>query len=216
MSVTTWPNEIIWTIIVAAGSGARFGSPKQFTMLGDRRVVDWSIATASAVSAGVVVVLPPGEALTDGQVAGGETRSESVRCGLQAVPLEATIICVHDAARPFATEHLFRETIAQVHMGADGAVPAIGVTDTIKQVDAQNVVVNTPDRSSLVAVQTPQVFRASILRQAHAGCPEGTDDATLVELLGKRVVVVAGEALNRKLTAPEDLEWARAAARTEV
>lgn len=210
------PNEIIWTIIVAAGSGARFGSPKQFAMLGDRRVVDWSIAAASAVSAGVVVVLPPGAALGDGQVAGGETRSESVRCGLQAVPPEATIICVHDGARPFATEHLYRETIAQVHKGADGAVPAIGVTDTIKQVDAQNVVVNTPDRSSLVAVQTPQVFRASILRQAHAACPEGTDDATLVELLGKRVVVVAGEALNRKLTAPEDLEWARATARTEV
>ncbi len=210
------PNEIIWTIIVAAGSGARFGSPKQFAMLGDRRVVDWSIATASVVSAGVVVVLPPGAALSDGQVLGGETRSESVRCGLQAVPPEATIICVHDGARPFATEHLFREAIAQVHMGADGAVPAMSVTDTIKQVDAQNVVVNTPDRSSLVAVQTPQVFRASILRQAHAACPDGTDDATLVELLGKRVVVVAGEALNRKLTAPEDLEWARATARTEV
>jgi 2-C-methyl-D-erythritol 4-phosphate cytidylyltransferase len=103
-----------------------------------------------------------------------------------------------------------------VHNGADGAVPAIGVTDTIKQVDAQNVVVNTPDRSSLVAVQTPQVFRAAILREAHASSPEGTDDATLVELLGKRVVVVAGEALNRKLTASEDLEWARATARTEV
>jgi 2-C-methyl-D-erythritol 4-phosphate cytidylyltransferase len=216
MNVSTMPNEIVWTIIVAAGSGSRFGSPKQFAVLGDRRVVDWSVATASAVSAGVIVVLPPDATLSDGQVAGGETRSESVRCGLQAVPLEATIICVHDAARPFATEHLFRETIAQVHKGADGAVPAIGVTDTIKQVDAQNVVVNTPDRSSLVAVQTPQVFRASILRQAHAGCPEGTDDATLVELLGKRVVVVAGEALNRKLTASEDLEWARATARTEV
>ena len=95
-------------------------------------------------------------------------------------------------------------------------MPAIGVTDTIKQVDAQNVVVNTPDRSSLVAVQTPQVFRAGVLREAHASCPEGTDDATLVELLGKRVVVVAGEVLNRKLTAPEDLEWARATARAEV
>ena len=164
MSVTTMPNEIVWTIVVAAGSGARFGSPKQFAMLGDRRVLDWSVATASAVSTGVIVVLPPDATLGEGQVAGGETRSESVRCGLKAVPPEATIICVHDAARPFATEHLFRETISQVHNGADGAVPAIGVTDTIKQVDAQNVVVNTPDRSSLVAVQTPQVFRAAVLR----------------------------------------------------
>ena len=83
------PNEIVWTIVVAAGSGARFGSPKQFAMLGDRRVLDWSVATASAVSAGVIVVLPPDATLGEGQVAGGETRSESVRCGLNA---PATVI----------------------------------------------------------------------------------------------------------------------------
>ena len=151
-----------------------------------------------------------------GGVIGGATRSESVRRGLAAVPPEATVICVHDAARPFATEHLYMEVIAQVHLGADGAVPALAVTDTIKQVDASNVVVHTPDRSSLVAVQTPQAFRASALRTAHASSPEGTDDATLLEVLGRKVVVVAGEMLNRKLTAPEDLEWARATARTEV
>lgn len=216
MGVTTMPNEIIWTIVVAAGSGARFGSQKQFAMLGDRRVLDWSLEAAREVSAGVVVVLPAAYAATEGGVAGGETRSESVRCGLAAVPKDATIICVHDAARPFATEHLFREVIAQVHKGADGAVPALAVTDTIKQVDAQNIVVNTPDRSSLVAVQTPQAFRAEVLRAAHASSGEGSDDATLVEMLGKRVVVVAGELLNRKLTAVNDLEWARATVRTEV
>jgi 2-C-methyl-D-erythritol 4-phosphate cytidylyltransferase len=216
MNVTTVPNENVWTIVVAAGSGARFGGPKQFSMLGDRRVLDWSVETAGSSSTGVVVVLPAADAEREGGVAGGETRSESVRCGLAAVPAEATIICVHDAARPFASAHLYREVIMQVHAGAEGAIPALPVTDTIKQVNSQNIVIATPDRSSLVAVQTPQAFRASVLRAAHASSPEGTDDATLVEAMGKQVVVVAGEVMNRKLTAPEDLEWARAMARTEA
>ena len=106
--------------------------------------------------------------------------------------------------------------IGAVVDGADAAVPGIPVTDTIKQVNAQNIVVATPDRSTLVAVQTPQAFRASVLRDAHASSPEGTDDATLVESMGMKVVVVAGESMNRKLTAPEDLEWARAMARAEA
>jgi 2-C-methyl-D-erythritol 4-phosphate cytidylyltransferase len=216
MNVTTVPNENVWTIVVAAGSGARFGGPKQFSMLGDRRVLDWSVETAGSSSTGVVVVLPAADAEREGGVAGGETRSESVRCGLAAVPADATIICVHDAARPFASAHLYREVIMQVHAGAEGAIPALPVTDTIKQVNSQNIVIATPDRSSLVAVQTPQAFRASVLRLAHASSPEGTDDATLVEAMGKQVVVVAGEVMNRKLTAPEDLEWARAMARTEA
>ncbi|MEY4819881.1 MAG: 2-C-methyl-D-erythritol 4-phosphate cytidylyltransferase [Actinomycetota bacterium] len=216
MNVTTVPNENVWTIVVAAGSGARFGGPKQFSMLGDRRVLDWSVETAGSSSTGVVVVLPAADAEREGGVAGGETRSESVRCGLAAVPADATIICVHDAARPFASAHLYREVIMQVHAGAEGAIPALPVTDTIKQVNSQNIVIATPDRSSLVAVQTPQAFRASVLRAAHASSPEGTDDATLVEAMGKQVVVVAGEVMNRKLTAPEDLEWARAMARTEA
>jgi 2-C-methyl-D-erythritol 4-phosphate cytidylyltransferase len=216
MNVTTVPNENVWTIVVAAGSGARFGGPKQFSMLGDRRVLDWSVETAGSSSTGVVVVLPAADAEREGGVAGGETRSESVRCGLAAVPADATIICVHDGARPFASAHLYREVIMQVHAGAEGAIPALPVTDTIKQVNSQNIVVATPDRSSLVAVQTPQAFRASVLRAAHASSPEGTDDATLVEAMGKQVVVVAGEVMNRKLTAPEDLEWARAMARTEA
>ena len=216
MAMATTANEIVWTVVVAAGSGARFGGPKQFAMVGDQRVLDWSVAAAQSVSAGVVVVLPEADAAREGGVVGGATRSESVRRGLAAVPLEATIICVHDAARPFASEHLFREVVAAVRSGADGAVPALAVTDTIKQVDAHNVVISTPNRDSLVAVQTPQAFRASVLRLAHLVEPEGTDDALLVEAIGKRVVVVPGEALNRKLTTSEDLEWARAAARSEV
>ncbi len=216
MNMTTTAHEIVWTVVVAAGSGTRFGGAKQFEMVGDRRVLDWSTATAKSVSNGVIVVVPESNVEGEGGIAGGSTRSSSVRCGLVAVPDEATIICVHDAARPFASEHLFREVVAAVRNGADGAVPALAVFDTIKEIDAHNVVITTPDRTRLVAVQTPQAFRASVLREAHAFSPEGTDDAALVEALGKRVVVIPGESLNRKLTTREDLEWARAAARGEV
>ena len=168
------PGEIIWTIVVAAGAGTRFGGPKQFESLGDRRVIDWSIAVARESSDGVIVVLPPQDAEREGGVAGGATRSESVRHGLAAVPKNATIVCVHDAARPFANEDDFRRVIAAVADGADGAVPAIPVADTIKVVDDTGQVMRTPPRGSLRAVQTPQAFRAEVLRRAHAEQGEGT------------------------------------------
>ena len=210
------PNEVVWTIIVAAGSGNRFGGQKQFMVLGDKRVIDWSRDIAHAVGDGAVLVVPAEVATSEGGVAGGATRSESVRRGLAAVPSEATIICVHDAARPFASEHLYKEVISAVVGGADGAIPGLPVIDTIKRVDQNGVVLDTPDRSSLVAVQTPQAFRASVLRRAHESGNEGTDDASLVERVGGKVVVVNGEAINRKLTTSEDLEWARATAATEI
>ena len=208
--------EKIWTIVVAAGSGTRFGSPKQFALINDRRIVDWAVETARIASDGVVVVLPADQAQREGGVAGGATRSASVRCGLAAVPKDATIICVHDAARPFASEYLFDEVIDSVCTGADGAVPGLPVVDTIKFIDAAKVVKSTPDRNQLVAVQTPQAFRANVLRQAHSNNPEGTDDSTLVETQGGKVVVVMGDPLNRKITTPEDLNWARAISRGEV
>ncbi len=208
--------EKIWTIVVAAGSGTLFGSPKQFALLNERRIVDWAVETARIASDGVVVVLPADQAQREGGVAGGATRSASVRCGLAAVPKDATIICVHDAARPFASEYLFDEVIDSVCTGADGAVPGLPVVDTIKFIDAAKVVKSTPDRNQLVAVQTPQAFRANVLRQAHSNNPEGTDDSTLVETQGGKVVVVMGDPLNRKITTPEDLNWARAISRGEV
>lgn len=208
--------EKIWTIVVAAGSGTRFGSPKQFALINERRIVDWAVETSRISSDGVVVVLPAEQAQREGGVAGGATRSASVRCGLAAVPQDATIICVHDAARPFASEYLFDEVIDAVCAGADGAVPGLPVVDTIKFIDAANVVKSTPDRNQLVAVQTPQAFRAKALRHAHQNNPEGTDDSTLVETNGGKVVVVMGDPLNRKITTPEDLNWARAISRGEV
>ncbi len=210
--------EKVWTIVVAGGSSQRFGSPKQYEALGASRVLDWSMSTARASSDGVVLVVPADDAATEHGVPGGATRSESVRNGLAAVPADATIVCVHDAARPFASSELYRAVIAAIVDGAQCAVPGIAVTDTIKVVNSAGSVVATPDRSSLRAIQTPQAFRASVLRAAHAHAHDNangrnsTDDAALVEALGAAVIVVAGEADNRKITFPADLEWARARA----
>ena len=176
-------------------------------------MIDRSRRIAAEVCDGVVTVVAPGSGLTEGCVDGGATRSESVRAGLAAVPEEAEIICVHDAARPLATTDLYRSVIAAVANGADGAIPGLGVTDTIKMVDADGTVNTTLDRSRLVAVQTPQAYRADMLRRAHAGAGEQTDDAALVEAIGGTVVVVPGEADNRKITYPDDLEFVRGVVR---
>ncbi|MEY3467172.1 MAG: 2-C-methyl-D-erythritol 4-phosphate cytidylyltransferase [Actinomycetota bacterium] len=178
--------------------------------------MDWAVESARESSDGVIVVLPAEVAAREGGIAGGGTRSESVRRGLAAVPKNATIICVHDAARPFANEDDFRRVIEAVAAGADGAVPAIPVADTIKVVDDTGQVTRTPPRGSLRAVQTPQAFRAEMLRRAHAALGEGTDDASLVEAEGGKVVVVDGEVLNRKITTRDDLEWARLQHRGEA
>jgi 2-C-methyl-D-erythritol 4-phosphate cytidylyltransferase len=207
-------DSAIWTIVVAAGSGTRFGKPKQFEFLSALTVLDHAITQALSVSEGVVVVLATdrlGLQLPAGciSVEGGATRSESVRAGLAAVPENVGIICVHDAARPLASQDLFRRVIESVRGGADGAVPGIAVTDTIKEVDTFGVVKRTVPRALLVAVQTPQAFAAAMLREAHELGEEGTDDAELVERAGGKIVVVNGEITARKITMPDDLEWAR-------
>jgi 2-C-methyl-D-erythritol 4-phosphate cytidylyltransferase len=207
-----------WTIVVAGGSGARFGGAKQFAALGDRTVLDVSVATALAHSY-VVVVVPADEVarvtahfVADTRVhvvGGGATRSGSVRNGLVAVPHDAEVVLVHDAARPLASSALYDAVIAAVGSGADAVVPGLAVTDTIKQVTHDGVVITTPDRASLVAVQTPQAFTAAALRRAHERGGDSTDDASLVEVMGGHVIVVPGETTNRKITSPEDLAWAQ-------
>jgi 2-C-methyl-D-erythritol 4-phosphate cytidylyltransferase len=197
----------VWAIVVAAGSGARFGAPKQFEALGGRRVVDHAVAVAAASTDGVVLVAPestePGSAHV--VVPGGATRSESVRRGLAAVPAEAEVIVVHDAARPLATAEMFRLAVDAVRAGADAAIPAVAVTDTLRTIDGGVV-----DRDRLVAVQTPQAFAADALRRAHSNSPEATDDAAVVEAAGGRVVLVAGDRWNLKITEPADLAVAEA------
>ena len=205
----------VWCIVVAGGSGARFGRPKQYELLGPQRIIDHSVDVAGSACDGTVVVVPAADVETESArfehvVAGGASRSESVRAGLAAVPETAAVVCVHDAARPFATPALYARVVAAIGAGADGAIPGVAVTDTIKVVDRDGVVCDTPPREALRAVQTPQAFRADVLRRAHAAGGEGTDDAALVEVAGGRVVVVEGEADNRKITHPDDLDWARA------
>jgi 2-C-methyl-D-erythritol 4-phosphate cytidylyltransferase len=199
--------------VVAAGGGTRFGAAKQFVRLGGVSVVERAVALASEATDSVVVVLP-----SDAQwraqdrvraVTGGETRSDSVRAGLAAVPDDTTIIVVHDAARPLATRALFALVIGAVQAGADGAIPVLPIVDTVKRVDG-SVDVETVPRDDLVVVQTPQAFRADVLRAAHAERALGTDDAALVEAAGGKVVAVAGDPRNVKITVAYDLEFIRA------
>ena len=140
--------EVVWTIVVAGGGGRRYGAAKQYERLGDARVLDLAVDAATRASDGVVVVVPPADAAREGAVAGGATRSESVRNGLAAVPADATVVCVHDAARPLASVELFGAVVEAVARGADAAVPALPVTDTVKVVDADGTVVATPDRAT--------------------------------------------------------------------
>jgi 2-C-methyl-D-erythritol 4-phosphate cytidylyltransferase len=202
-----------WAIVVAAGDGARFGCAKQFARLGGVSVVDRAVAVARDVCDGVVVVLPPESTWTapDGvQLAvGGATRSDSVRAGLAVVPEDADVVVVHDAARPLASRQLFELVVEAVGAGADGAVPALAVSDTVKRVRDDRVI-ETVARDGLVMVQTPQAFRAGALRAAHRVGANDTDDAALVEANGGNVVVVEGEPRNLKLTRADDLALAEA------
>ena len=197
----------VWCVVVAAGSGRRFGGPKQQSLLGAATVLERSVTTAAAACDGVVVVTatgaepPPTGA--DVVVAGGESRSASVANGLGAVPATAQVVLVHDAARPLASEGLFRRVVDAVRAGADAAVPVIPVVDTIRHVDG-----GTVDRDALRAVQTPQGFRADALRSVHASPADATDDASLVEAAGGSVVLVDGERTNLKITEPVDLDVA--------
>ena len=199
-----------WTIVVAAGSGSRFGgsTPKQFLEVAGKRVVDWSVVAAASVSSGIVVVVPQGSSANVSAhglvcevicVNGGATRSDSVRNGLVVVPASVEVVLVHDAARPVASPELFARVVAAVHSGADAVVPVVDVVDTIRDVDG-----NPIDRTQLQAVQTPQGFSATALRRAHATGAEATDDATLVRAAGGTVVGVEGERWNIKVTEPDD------------
>jgi 2-C-methyl-D-erythritol 4-phosphate cytidylyltransferase len=203
----------VWAVVVAAGGGSRFGAAKQFAALRDgTRVVDHAVATARAAVGNVVVVVPDGDPWvpTDDAlvVVGGATRSASVRAGLARVPDDAQIVVVHDAARPLASRALFDAVVAAVRAGADAAVPTLPVVDTVKQVASGRVVATVP-RDGLCIAQTPQAFRADVLRRAHATGAAGTDDAALVEAAGGTVVTVPGEPGNLKITVAADLDLAR-------
>ena len=224
----------MWAIVVAGGTGRRFGGFKQFLPLAGVPVASWSIRAACTVADGVVLVVPSDalpesdpSAVCDGGlpapgatgdaafgattvVAGGDTRAASVRAGLAAVPGDVGIIVIHDAARPLASPELFASVVAAVRSGdAHGVIPVVPVSDTLKRVE-DGVVVGTVDRDGLVAVQTPQAFVAEALRSAHRDGGEATDDAGLLEAAGLPIATVEGDPRNLKLTRPEDLVLAEA------
>ena len=201
-------------LLVAAGSGERLGAdrPKAFVVLAGRPMYEWSLDALRAANLDeVVVALPPGHEL-DGLtwVTGGATRSESVRNALRAASRDDHVV-VHDAARPLAEPELFRRCLDALD-GADAAIAAARVADTIKEAGPDGRVERTLDRSRLWAVQTPQAFRRGALEAAldveEEVLARATDDAWLVERAGGTVRVIEGPPSNFKVTTAHDLEVA--------
>lgn len=213
----------VWAILAAAGRGDRLGldRPKAFAPLNDRPLIAEPLERLDASDwiDGIVIAAPPeweepcilvAEEVAAGKVAatvtGGESRSESVRNALAEVPEDATVVLVHDAARPLVTEEVIERVITGLADGWDGAVPGLPIADAVKRVDGETVV-ETLDRESLVTVQTPQAFVASALREALAGdVSRAADCASLVESRGGRVRIVEGDPHLLKVTDPADLE----------
>jgi 2-C-methyl-D-erythritol 4-phosphate cytidylyltransferase len=218
----------VWAILAAAGRGDRLGldRPKAFAPLNGRPLVAEPLERLEASDwiEGIVVAAPPAweepcilvaEEVAAGKVAatvtGGESRSESVRAALAEVPEDATVVLVHDAARPLVTDEVIGRVITGLADGWDAAVPALPIPDAVKRVEG-DAVVETLDRDGLVTVQTPQAFVASALRDALSDptlqqtVAKSLDCASLVEARGGRVRVVEGDPRLLKVTEPADLE----------
>ena len=216
----------VWAILVAAGRGERLGldRPKAFAKLGDEPLLAEPLRRLEGCPwvDGIVLVAPPGWEepailVAEGEgcgkvracVAGGETRSDSVRAGLAEVPAEALVVLVHDAARPLLSDEVVERVLAPLSEGWDGAVPGLPVGDTLKRVGSDAGVQETVSRAGLWAVQTPQAFAAEALRRAHDPSNtllQATDCAGLVEAAGGRVKVVDGDPRLLKVTSEADLE----------
>jgi 2-C-methyl-D-erythritol 4-phosphate cytidylyltransferase len=220
------PDTQAAAIVLAAGVGRRLGAeiPKAFLPIGDRPMLAGAAAAAAAspAIAAIVVAAPAGyedaaHACVEGLpvpatvVAGGATRQASVREALRVLD-GPQIVAVHDAARPFAPPALFTEVVRAVASGADGAIPVIALTDTVKRLDGLRVV-DTVARDDLGLAQTPQAFLVKALRQAHDEATHAgydvTDDAMLLERVGS-VVAVPGDPRNFKITSMLDLARAEA------
>ena len=222
----------VGVIVVAAGSGSRLGAgvPKAFVPLAGEPILAHALrGVLSCTTVDEVVVVVPDSHRDDAVIvgievskvlgfparvtitSGGVERGDSVAAGLRVLPEAVDVVLVHDAARCLTPVGVFDRVIAAVTGGAMGVVavvPGIPVVDTIKQVTAAGLVVATPARSTLRAIQTPQGFRRDVLERAHALGGNATDDAALVERLGERVLVVDGDPRALKVTTPHDLETA--------
>lgn len=217
----------VGAILLGGGRGERLSGPdpKAFANLDGRTLLERAVTAVESCPRveGYVVVAPEGwegrartmvgprSGLVE-VVGGGATRQVSVRMGLEALPESFDIVVCHDVARPIAPLALF-EAVLDALVGADGAVPSVPLTDTVKRVD-DGLVAETVHRDGLVVVQTPQAFRRAALVEAHRAAEAdgftGTDDASLLERAGFRVAVVPGDPANIKITRPEDLPLASA------
>jgi 2-C-methyl-D-erythritol 4-phosphate cytidylyltransferase len=213
-------------ILLAAGAGRRMGAaePKALLPIGGRPMLSVAAAGAAASPSvgGLVVAFPPGwegrarACVEDLEVSarfveGGDSRQASVRAALAQVPEQVEVVAVHDAARPFATPELFARVIRAVARGADGAVPVLAMTDTVLRVRG-DLVEGTEAREELALGQTPQAFRTSFLREAHAKAEAAgasfTDDASMLRWAGFDVRAIAGDPANVKITTLADLAHA--------
>ncbi|MFM2321610.1 MAG: hypothetical protein RL612_757 [Actinomycetota bacterium] len=214
-------NRDLAVIVVAAGRGERLKSdkPKAFVEINGRTILEHSLQPISGLADLKQVVIAATEAFIAQAteiaanhfdqdvevtvVVGGETRQQSIAHALAAV--EATVVLVHDAARAFASAHLFRAVYGKVKNTQQAVIPAVQISDTVKRVK-DDVVLETVDRSSLRSAQTPQGFITADLKRAYADATNDfTDDAALFQSLGKTVLFVDGEANAAKITTPDDL-----------
>lgn len=212
----------VWAVLAAAGRGERLGSdrPKAFARLGNRPLLAESLerlessewiefiviaAPAEWEEPAILLAEELGAGKVSSVVAGGASRSDSVREALAEVADDAAVVLVHDAARPLLPDEVIERVLGPLSEGWDGVVPALPLSDTVKRVEDDRVVETLP-RGELVAVQTPQAFIASVLREALAGdVSEASDCASLVEARGGRVKVVEGDPRLLKVTSAEDL-----------
>jgi 2-C-methyl-D-erythritol 4-phosphate cytidylyltransferase/2-C-methyl-D-erythritol 2,4-cyclodiphosphate synthase len=202
-------------IIAGAGSGHRLGAdlPKALVKLLDKTLVEHAVSALAPVAQLIIVTAPSGfedkfkELLGDQVtvITGGVLRSDSIRLALAEIGNDYEYVLVHDAARAIASTELAKNIVAELAKGEQAVIPALEVVDTIKEVDAAGYVRNTPDRSALRAIQTPQGFVKSVLAHAHASAEDATDDAALVEAIGVKVRVITGEERALKITTKSDL-----------
>ncbi len=205
-------------IIAAAGAGNRLAAnlPKALVKLVDKTLVEHAVAALSPVADLIIITTPAGyedqfSNLLGDQVkviTGGVLRSDSIRIALSNIAEKYEYVLVHDGARALATTDLANSVLNALSKGEQAVIPALDVIDTIKEIDSNNYVRNTLNRSSLKAVQTPQGFTRSVLARAHEASEDATDDAALVEALGIAVKVIPGEFRALKITTKADLATA--------
>jgi 2-C-methyl-D-erythritol 4-phosphate cytidylyltransferase len=219
-------NTSVWAVVLAGGGGNRFGGLKQFATLGGQSLLERVVQLTGKCCDGVVVVLPAGQQQQErqydeaGQITaiGGATRAESVRSGLAALPPQAGVVVITDAAHPLATVTLYQRVIAAVQAGADGALPGLPLADAVKRLEPDltldgtllGLAGATTAAGGNVSAQMPMAFRLEALRDAHARIGDAVEDSAMVTANGGRVVIVPGEPTNVHVTTPADLAIAEA------